>query len=90
LSIIVKELVAAKERILELETAIRKHHEAQGHDMCWENDEELYAVLKDDVKVDHTPPSRCEFRERCRQYYESRPGAEIKEDDWEPKSKCLG
>lgn len=71
-----------EDRIRELEGAIRMHKAAQGHEMCWENDETLYSVLPEQNKVDHTPPARCEFRQKCRAYYESRPGAEKKDDGW--------
>lgn len=69
-------------RIAILEDAIRKHRDAQGHEMCWENDLELYQVLKDKIETDHRPPSRCEFRQKCREYYESRPDASKIEDGW--------
>lgn len=59
-------------RIKELEAAIKKHREQTGHEMCWENDEELWAVLGDDVKVDHTPPEWCEFIQKCAEYRKSR------------------
>lgn len=65
-----------------LREAIVKHRAAQGHDMCHENDTELYAILDDGVEVNHAPPPRCEFRQKCREYYESRPGAEKKDDGW--------
>lgn len=75
-------LLQLKERVKALEAAIRKHREATGHSMCHENDDELYVVLGDGVKVNHTPPPRCEFRQKCREYYESRPGAEKIDDGW--------
>lgn len=65
-----------------LRKAIERHRDAQGHDLCQENDDELYDVLNDGVKVDRKLPPRCEFRRECRKYYESRPGAEIKDDGW--------
>jgi hypothetical protein len=62
------------ERVAVLEAAIRKHRAATGHDMCWENDEELWEVLGDDVREDHTPPPWCEFMQRCAAYRASRDG----------------
>lgn len=65
-----------------LRDAIEKHREANGHNQCWENDEELYEALQDGKTVEKHLPPRCEFRENCRKYYESRKGAEKKEDGW--------
>jgi hypothetical protein len=59
-------------RIKELEDAIRKHRETTGHNMCWENDEELWTVLKDGIKLDHTPPNWCEFMQNCAAYRASK------------------
>lgn len=64
------ELVNSKVKFLE--DAIRKHRDATGHDMCWENDEELWSVLKDGVKLDHTPPTWCEFMKNCAAYRASK------------------
>jgi 8-oxo-dGTP diphosphatase len=61
-----------KRRVEELEAAIRKHREATGHNMCWENDEELWAVLADGVVLDHTAPEHCEFFRKCIEYRESK------------------
>lgn len=59
-------------RVTLLEEAIRKHRAATGHEMCHENDEELWAVLGDGVSVDHTPPPWCEFMQRCAAYRASK------------------
>jgi len=59
-------------RIKELENAIKKHREQTGHEMCWENDEELWQVLEDGIKLDHTPPEWCEFMQKCAEYRKSR------------------
>lgn len=59
-------------RIQELEDAIKKHRAAVGHDLCWENDDELHSVLKDGVVVNHTRPTKSEFMTRCEQYCDSR------------------
>lgn len=63
---------ALKQRVRELEDAIRKHREQTGHNMCWENDEELWAVLKDGVKIDHTAPPWQEFMTKCAAYRASK------------------
>ena len=52
--------------------AIKTHREQTGHEMCWENDEELWTVLNDGVKIDHTPPSWCEFITKCAEYRKSK------------------
>lgn len=65
-----------------LRGAIEKHREVNGHNQCWENDEELYAALQDGKTVEKILPPRCEFRENCKKYYESRKGAKIEKDGW--------
>lgn len=64
--------VELRARVAELEAAIRKHREATGHEMCWENDEELWSTLGDGVVIDHTPPPWCEFMQRCAEYRASK------------------
>jgi hypothetical protein len=59
-------------RIKELEDAIRKHRNATGHEMCWENDEELWLILKDNICIDHKPPEWCEFMKKCAEYRASK------------------
>ena len=59
-------------KINKLEDAIRKHREQTGHNMCWENDEELWATLEDGIKIDHTTPDWCEFMNRCVEYRASK------------------
>lgn len=61
-----------EERDGALEKAIRKHRDQTGHNLCWENDEELWSVLADGVKIDHTPPPWGEFMTKCAAYRESR------------------
>src|SRR5277367_3599097 len=39
-----------------LRGAIMRHRSAQGHNLCHENDDELYAVLDDGLKVDRKLP----------------------------------
>jgi hypothetical protein len=76
------EIDALKAEISLLRAAIAKHREASGHEQCWENDEELYAVLGDGKTTEKFLPPRCEFRQKCKEYYESRQGAEKKDDGW--------
>lgn len=62
-------------RIKELEDAVRKHRDQTEHNQCWENDLELYEVLKDggdNLGPHRTLPPREEFMTRCQAYYESR------------------
>ena len=61
-----------KARVRELEAAIKKHRRQTGHDLCWENDEALWSVLKDGKKFDHTPPPWEQFMQRCAAYRASR------------------
>jgi len=63
---------ALKKRVRVLEKAIKKHREQTGHNMCWENDEELWAILGDGVRLDHTPPPWGEFMTRCAAYRQSK------------------
>ena len=68
-------LRSAEARVQELEASIRKHRSQLGHDQCWENDLELYEVLKDggdNLGPHRSLPCREEFMTRCREYYESR------------------
>lgn len=64
-----------------LRKAIEKHRDANEHNQCWENDEELYNTLQEG-KIEKKLPARCDFRRKCREYYESRKDAEIKDDGW--------
>lgn len=60
------QLVQANQR---LKDAIRKHRDARGHDRCWENDQELYALLGEGVPTSPELPPREEFMEGCSRYY---------------------
>ena len=62
----------ANEAYRVLEDSIKKHREQTGHNMCWENDQELWSVLNDGVKTDHTPPKWDEFMIKCVEYRKSR------------------
>lgn len=57
-------------RITYLETAIRKHRDARGHDRCWENDQELYRALPETVPDSPQLPPEPEFMANCKLYYE--------------------
>lgn len=65
------DLARMQMRIEELETAIRRHRDATGHQMCWENDHELWAVLGGDPP-DRVPPPLPEFMQCCAAYWQSR------------------
>jgi len=67
-------LDSATARIAELEEAIKKHRAQTGNNLCWENDLELWAILKDeDPQYPHkTLPNKEEFLRNCKAYYESR------------------
>lgn len=59
---------ALEQRINVLETAIRKHRAAQGQDLCWLNDIELWDALGDGVTVDRQVPPWPEFIAGCVHY----------------------
>ena len=67
-----KEIYQLYNRVEELESAIKKHRDQTGHNLCWENDQELWAVLNDGVVIDHTPPAWDEFMLKCVEYRKSR------------------
>jgi hypothetical protein len=60
------------DEILRLRNAIRHHREQTGHQMCWENDEELWKVLDDQTKITHAVPSWPEFMQKCVEYRKSK------------------
>lgn len=62
-------LIGEYRRLVE---GIEKHRSATGHEMCHENDEELWALLADGVTIDHTPPPWCEFMHKCALYRASK------------------
>jgi len=61
-----------EDRIRTLEMAITRHHQkTKGHNMCWENDVELWKAVG--IKADHPdPPDWCEFMTKCAEYRKSR------------------
>lgn len=58
-----------RQEIERFKTAIRKHRDAKGHDRCWENDLELYAVLGEPLPSSPELPPKCEFQQKCKEYY---------------------
>ncbi|NIQ80933.1 MAG: hypothetical protein GTN93_23130, partial [Anaerolineae bacterium] len=55
-----------QQRIADLETAIKKHMKARGHDRCWLDDVELYRVLNPHFdKMDLGLPALPEFMHNC-------------------------
>lgn len=63
------------DRITALESAIRKHHDARGHDRCFENDLDLYKFLPEyKDKISPELPSREEFLQGCSKYYDEQIG----------------
>jgi hypothetical protein len=69
---LVEESWTLQARVLELENAIRKHASATGHNLCWENDVQLWSVIGITDYPHHTLPEQGEFEDNCKQYYESR------------------
>lgn len=65
-------LYATNARAATLEGAIRKHRDATGHAMCWENDQELWRALGDGFVPDRVPPHLPEFMGKCAAYWQSR------------------
>jgi len=67
--------IGLRARIAVLEAAIRKHRDYKGHDRCWANDQELYAVLGEQVPASPELPPKDEFLAQCAvwcpQYYDS-------------------
>jgi len=58
----------AKTRVKQLEDAIKHHKDAKGHQSCWLNDKELYAVLGY-LMPDRELPTKEEFLAACEKYY---------------------
>ena len=55
--------------IYALRAAIRKHYDqSKGHAACWENDEELWAVVDKSLKRTDLPPAN-EFLAKCIEYW---------------------
>lgn len=75
---------------LKLANAIRKHREQTGNNMCWENDEELWAVLEDGVKIDHTAPPWPEFMTKCAAYRASKDNPRCANVNWKLVEEMFG
>jgi hypothetical protein len=60
-----------RNEIIRLRNAIRKHRDAKGHNLCWENNLELYALLPETIEVDPEVPPFAEFLRNCIAYRES-------------------
>lgn len=75
---------------LKLGDAIRKHREQTGHNMCWENDEELWSVLNDGVNINHTRPPREEFLLKCKEYCDSRQAERSGNVNWKFVEQMFG
>lgn len=61
------------DRVVQLETAIRRHRDARGDDRCWLDDTELYETLGEPLEpgAGELPP-RAAFLENCERYWECR------------------
>jgi hypothetical protein len=68
----VKDLMLAQDRIRELENAIREHRAQKADDRCIEDDDRLYAVLKDSVKCDRRVGSKEEMLKNCARFIDRR------------------
>lgn len=62
-----------RDRILLLESAIRTHRDAHGHNRCWLNDCALYRVLEEKSEVSPAMPPLDEFMQRCAEYWAGAP-----------------
>ena len=65
-------------RIIELESAVRKHRDQRGDDRCWLDDQELYKVLGDNDLGNNSLPPKDKFLKNCENYYNKR----CKNADW--------
>ena len=54
-------------QVASLREAVQKHYDANGHDLCWENDDALYAAFGLKPKK-RKLPSKEEFTRRCAEY----------------------
>lgn len=61
--------------------AVRVHHEARGHDRCWELDAALYRAAGLEPGNEQLPP-REEFRAGCLRYEAERYGSDDGGDDF--------
>lgn len=68
----VKHLMLAQDRIKELEEAIRTHRSQKADDRCIEDDDRLYAVLKDGIKCDRRVGDKAQMLANCALFIERR------------------
>lgn len=55
-----------------LREGIEKHRDQKGDDRCWLDDQELYAIVDPDIKVEGSLPPRCDFLASCERFWEQR------------------
>lgn len=56
-------------RVSELEEGIRKHRGADGNDLCWENNWELWSLVDQGASYPHkNVPSWSQFMQNCAKY----------------------
>ena len=72
--------MTAEERVIILETAIRKHRDQRGDDRCWIDDLELYEVLADPEQPVFKLPPRSTFLNNCARYWECRQKSSDKDE----------
>jgi hypothetical protein len=67
----VRSLEHMVEEVRRLRNGIRKHRDAKGHDRCWQNNLELYALLPDTTpgNLPGPLPPWPEFVARCEAYH---------------------
>lgn len=61
-----------RNRVQELEDAIRKHRSQKADDRCIEDDDELYAALGDGIKCDRRVGDKIAMLENCARFIERR------------------
>jgi hypothetical protein len=63
--------------VILLRNAIRKHREAQGHDLCWYHPE-LWDLLPEKNEVERKVPEWCDFISNCAAYRKSLDSQDVK------------
>lgn len=66
------EIEALKQRVAELEAAIRQHRDQLADDRCVEDDDKLYETLGDGVRCDRRVGSKLEMLTNCVRFIENR------------------
>ena len=67
-----KEYMLQQDRIKELEDAIKSHRAQKADDRCIEDDDRLYAVLKDGIKCDRRVGDKAQMLKNCQRFIERR------------------